>query len=141
MLKIDLDQNILGKEERLDGALLHAVEEEINRQVPDAPKGVIAAAFVTDDRMQELNKMYRGKDKVTDVLSFSYVDDEYAETLGDVVISPEQARRQAEEGLRHELVTLLVHGILHAFGYDHETEEDASVMFPLQDKIIDTIEI
>lgn len=139
MMKIDFNQEMIPKSERLDQALLDAIAHEVNTKIEHLPDGVVAAELINDERMRELNKKYRNKDKTTDVLSFSYVDDENAETLGDVVISPEQARRQAEDGFKNELVTLLVHGILHVFGYDHIKPEDARVMFPIQDAIIDSV--
>lgn len=75
--------------------------------------------------IQKLNREYRGKDKATDVLSFSQLEGEGgedSECLGDLVISLEQAKLQAKEynmPLRHELLRLTIHGILHLFGYDH----------------------
>src|SRR5258708_39799260 len=80
--------------------------------------------------MRELNKRFRRKNRTTDVLTFP-ADESYAEPkskgrpLGDIVISVDQARRQAAEE-RHSLATevryLIVHGILHSLGFDHETD-------------------
>lgn len=91
----------------------------------------ISIAFIDDDSMTELNKKFRGKKKTTDVLTFP-ADDSYNEPsakgrpLGDIVISVDQARRQAA-GEKHSLATevryLVVHGVLHALGYDHETDK------------------
>ena len=82
----------------------------------------LTIAFVEDREMTALNRRYRGKRKTTDVLTFPG-DHPY---LGDIVISIEQARRQAAEQ-RHSLATeiryLILHGVLHAFGYDHETDQ------------------
>jgi len=91
----------------------------------------VSVAFVDDDAMRELNKRFRRKDKTTDVLTFP-ADDSYGEPaqdgrpLGDIVICVDQARRQAAEekhSLAIEVRYLLLHGILHAFGYDHETDD------------------
>lgn len=85
-------------------------------------------AFVSDRRMSELNKFFRGKDSTTDVLSFPNEPDEFNKddkNLGDIVISAEQAQRQAEENgltLKNEIKQLIVHGLLHLCGYDHETD-------------------
>jgi len=83
----------------------------------------LAIAFVDDAAMRKLNRQFRRKDKTTDVLTFP--GDEPAH-LGDIVISLEQARRQAADE-KHSLATevryLILHGILHALGYDHETDE------------------
>jgi rRNA maturation RNase YbeY len=93
--------------------------------------------LLTDDTgIHELNRQYRDKDRPTDVLSFPQDEDavnEKGETLlGDVVISVETADRQAADhhlSLEEELILLLIHGILHLMGYDHETSrQDARTM-------------
>lgn len=87
------------------------------------------SVVIVDDRgMRRLNRSYRGRDKTTDVLSFSQLEGVAIEAvgddlLGDVVISLPLARRQAKAGgwsLEEELLRLLVHGLLHVLGYDHE---------------------
>lgn len=91
----------------------------------------LSIAFVSDRKIKELNKIFRDKNKVTDVLSFPYEPDQYdyLETenfLGDIVISLEQASRQALENnltVELEIKQLILHGILHLCGYDHETDE------------------
>jgi probable rRNA maturation factor len=86
-------------------------------------------AFISDRRMKELNKFFRGKDTTTDVLSFPHEPDEFDSdktNLGDIVISAEQAQRQAKENgltLIDEIKQLILHGILHLCGYDHETDD------------------
>ncbi len=78
--------------------------------------------LVSDRKIKELNRAYRGKDDITDVLSFQADQEDY---LGDVIISVETARRQAEElghSLEKELKVLMIHGFLHLLGYDHETD-------------------
>jgi probable rRNA maturation factor len=78
---------------------------------------------VTDREIRDLNRQYRGKDKPTDVLSFPLADALCPHLLGDVIISIETATRQAQRrghALLEELQTLLIHGILHLLGYDHE---------------------
>ena len=104
--------------------------------VADAAGKSLTIAFVSDRKMRELNKLYRGKNTTTDVLSFASEPDEYAAEieasnfendvyLGDIVISLEQAARQAaENGLDFdtEIKQLILHGILHLCGYDHETD-------------------
>lgn len=102
-----------------------------------------AIAFVSDRKMRELNRDFRGKDSTTDVLSFPFEPDEFditaesgrqppergtpnADFLGDIVISLEQASRQAAENgltLEGEVKQLILHGILHLCGYDHETDD------------------
>ena len=84
--------------------------------------------FVGDQRMRSLNRQYRGKDRTTDVLAFAMREAPHSSSslLGDVVIAVPTAVRQAKEGQRsldEELTVLLVHGILHLCGYDHERSE------------------
>ncbi|HEY2324374.1 MAG TPA: rRNA maturation RNase YbeY [Thermoanaerobaculia bacterium] len=82
----------------------------------------LSIAFVDDESMRELNRKFRRKNKTTDVLTFPGD----APLLGEIVISVEQARRQAADE-KHSLATevryLILHGILHAMGYDHETDK------------------
>lgn len=93
----------------------------------------VSVLFVNDTKMRELNRQYRGKDKTTDVLSFPQIEQfkrfkqfkqfERLTSLGDIVINLHQAKRQAKEhGLSFydELSWLLIHGLLHLLGYDHE---------------------
>jgi probable rRNA maturation factor len=90
----------------------------------------VSIAIVDDDAMRNLNRQFRKKNKTTDVLTFP-ADDSDADPnapgrpLGDIVISIDQARRQATEQ-KHSLPTevryLILHGTLHALGYDHETD-------------------
>ena len=136
MLQLDVNQNFLTQEQRLDEALFARIAAEVSSEL--SIDGVIALRFVPDEEMQRLNRMYRGKDSVTDVLSFSYMHDP-GELLGDLALSYEQAKRQAEGDVLHELVMLTVHGVLHVLGYDHEEPADAKEMFPLQDRLVDTI--
>ena len=103
-------------------------------EVPEASE--LSIALVATEEMANLNERYRGKSGPTDVLSFPCDDpcpvagDEPI-ALGDVVIAPEVAIAQAEEnGMtpEAELNLLLVHGVLHLLGYDHESDEDAAAM-------------
>jgi probable rRNA maturation factor len=97
--------------------------------VPAGEAGV-TVAFVSDRVMGELNRRWRGKRGTTDVLSFPAGQDEFEKaegaTLGDVVISVERAARQAaEHGLsfEREVEQLILHGMLHLCGYDHERDK------------------
>ena len=86
----------------------------------------VSISFTDDRHIHELNLQYRGKDKATDVLSFSLTegDDEYyGPSLGDVVISLDTAKMQAKRygvSLSCEVLRLLIHGLLHLTGFDHE---------------------
>lgn len=99
---------------------------------------------VDKDTIQKLNREYRNKDSVTDVISFALEDDNtFIKTdlrvLGDIYICLDRAKEQASEyghSLLRELSFLSVHGLLHLLGYDHQTKEDESVMFGLQEMIL-----
>ena len=80
--------------------------------------------------MRALNRQYRNKDKPTDVLSFPLADELCPNLLGDVVISIDTAQRQAQRrkhALQEEILTLLIHGILHLVGYDHEVSRSEAI--------------
>jgi probable rRNA maturation factor len=90
----------------------------------------VSIAIVDDEAMRNLNRKFRKKNKTTDVLTFPADDSDadphaHGRPLGDIVISIDQARRQATDQ-KHSLATevryLILHGILHALGYDHETD-------------------
>jgi len=90
----------------------------------------LSLAFVTDQTSHELNRQYRHEDRPTDVLSFPLADERCPALLGDVVISVDTARRQARQRKRafvDELRALLIHGILHLLGYDHEVSDNEAV--------------
>ena len=102
------------------------------RALKVAPAGDagVTIAFVSDRRMRELNRRWRDKRGTTDVLSFPAAQDEFEKLegfqLGDIVISVEQTARQAaEHGLSFEgeVAQLILHGVLHLCGYDHETDK------------------
>jgi probable rRNA maturation factor len=81
-------------------------------------------AFVSDKTMRKLNRQFRGVDKATDVLSFP-AEDEAESHLGDIAISVDTAAKQAKEnGLTfdEEVAQLILHGLLHLSGYDHEID-------------------
>jgi probable rRNA maturation factor len=88
------------------------------------PDATATVAFVSDTRIRQLNRQFRGVDKATDVLSFPE-DNDSQDNLGDIAISVDTAQRQAKEaGLTfdNEVAQLMLHGFLHLAGYDHETD-------------------
>jgi len=103
----------------------------------------ISVTFTDNENIRELNKEYRDIDRETDVLSFPMDDDGDDAVLGDVVISLEKAKSQAEEyghSIEREISFLCVHSCLHLLGYDHETsEEDEKEMFAKQEEILNII--
>jgi probable rRNA maturation factor len=103
--------------------------EKAWRVIPSDADGV-TVAFVSDRAMRELNRLWRHKQGTTDVLSFPIEQDEFEKgedsSLGDVVISVEQAARQAKDNgltLEQEIAQLILHGLLHLCGYDHATDD------------------
>lgn len=100
-----------------------------------------------DEEIRRLNREYRGLDRSTDVLSFPMLEFSMPKvyvSLGNIVISAETARRQAEEyghSLRRELCFLSAHAALHLLGYDHETEPEREEMEQKQREILDSLGI
>ncbi len=113
----------------------------------------VSIALVDDIYIQKLNHQYRNINAPTDVLSFAMretVEGENSlnvyeeELLGDVVISLERAKSQALEyghSFQREVGFLVVHGILHLLGYDHESEEEKVVMRQKEEEILKTIDL
>ncbi len=119
---------------RVDPANLKARAQEVLRAVGHA-KSELSLSLVDDAEMARINLAYRGIDGPTDVLSFSLLKGEATEhrgrLLGDVVIGIETAARQAHarhRGLDQEVASLLIHGVLHLLGHDHEDPEEAKAM-------------
>jgi len=95
--------------------------ESLVRKILKSEKvfGKIDISFVNEAEIRKLNKKFRKKDKPTDVLSFAYNEEG---VLGDVIISPKIARRNAKlfgTAPKAELKRLVIHGTLHVLGYDH----------------------
>ena len=125
---------------KLDWHRFQEFAESAVRRIHEAENKNVTVAFVSDRKMRALNKVFRGKDKTTDVLSFPFEAEEFeilseppaaaggfsSNFLGDIVISLEQAQKQATENdlmLETEIKQLILHGILHLCGYDHETDD------------------
>ncbi|HLR19734.1 MAG TPA: rRNA maturation RNase YbeY [Staphylococcus sp.] len=106
----------------------------------------LSVTFVDKTEIQEINKMYRDKDKVTDVISFALEEDEPEITgldmprvLGDIIICTDVAQEQSESyghSFERELGFLALHGFLHLLGYDHMDEQEEKEMFGRQDQIL-----
>ena len=101
--------------------------------------------FVDEDTIKEINREYRGKDSVTDVISFAFEDSgkvvyNNVRLLGEIYICIPRMMSQAKEyghSEKRELSFLAVHGLLHLLGYDHMTKEDEKIMFSKQELILD----
>lgn len=126
---------------QIDKLLTFAKEQEqIDRDAE------LSVTFVDKTEIQEINKMYRDKDKVTDVISFALEEDEpeiigldMPRVLGDIIICTDVAQEQAASyghSFERELGFLALHGFLHLLGYDHIDEQDEKEMFGRQDQIL-----
>jgi probable rRNA maturation factor len=100
----------------------------------------MSLAFIGDRTMRRLNRDYRGIDRTTDVLSFSYLDDPHAgDVLGEIFVSAAVAARQAEEAgcpFPQEVARLAVHGALHVLGYEHDTPSERRRMLDRQNRYV-----
>jgi probable rRNA maturation factor len=132
------DNELYNDYEYLYDVLDHTLK---NQKVDNA---IFSVIFVEDEEIHTMNRDYRGVDRVTDVISFAFEDNNdlvYNEIrmLGDIYICIPQMKRQAESyshSEKRELSFLAVHGLLHLLGYDHMNEEDEKVMFALQELIL-----
>ena len=139
-------------EKVIDKVLTKCFEEEKLQN----SKLYITVTLTTKENIKEINKEYRNIDRATDVLSFPMFekdeleekiknrDFEHVDVLGDLVISIEKVKEQAEEyghSFERELSYMLVHGFYHLMGYDHIEEEDRKKMRPKEEKILNDLKI
>jgi probable rRNA maturation factor len=96
--------------------------------------GELSLSFVTSEEMEDLHTRYLGETGPTDVLSFPLDEDGL---LGDVVVCPAEASRNNSD-LESELRLLVVHGVLHLLGYDHQDEDERAEMWSKQDVYIES---
>ena len=142
MNKIELFNQTEEKINELD-TVLKVLDSAMKKENLD--KCVFNLIIVDNSYIHELNKNYRGIDRETDVITFALEDEDSLvlptdeRVLGDIYISIDKARSQAEEyghSLLRELSFLAVHGFYHLLGYDHMTEEDEKVMFSKQEEVL-----
>jgi probable rRNA maturation factor len=134
--RVLVKKRVRGVESKLLNKIAHRALEVLGLN-----KAELSIVLVSDAQIRRLNKLYRNKDKPTDVLSFPIgekVEDWLI--LGDIVISVDTARRQAKElghSLEEELKRLLVHGLVHLLGYDHELGgEEEKKFFELEEFVL-----
>lgn len=102
----------------------------------------LSVVYVDPEDMRDLNKRYRGIDRVTDVLSFAYDDEEGDLREGEIIICPTQAQQQRHrfKTTQHqEFARLFIHGLLHIYGYDHVTASQRRAMRSLEACLIKTL--
>lgn len=152
LLDINWEEQTIPESERdrLQKFLERGIAEAI-RVAEGSEEAEVSLTLVDDPRIYELNREYRGVDRPTDVLSFALQEESEDEPeimdfeddiLGDIIISVERARVQAEEyghSFERELVYLAVHGTLHLLGYNHEVEEDKVEMRRQEETVMNQI--
>ena len=116
---------------KVDVDRLRRVGQAVLSAIGDG-RSELSIALVDDPQIRELNSRWRNRNRSTDVLSFSQIEGDFADhrsgLLGDVVISVETAAAQAasrHRGLDEIITRLLIHGVLHLIGHDHEKDEEA----------------
>lgn len=127
--------------------LKEVVKETLEHE--NATDAILSIIFVDEKEIQQINREYRNKDCITDVISFALEDNasflpEEVRVLGDIYICIPRMKEQANaygHSEKRELSFLTVHGLLHLLGYDHEQKEEEEVMFKLQDEILDKLNI
>ncbi|EHR36615.1 rRNA maturation RNase YbeY [Facklamia languida] len=149
-LEIIDDHHYLTSDQML---LIEEVLQLAGQKLKRSDQDELDVTLVDNPTIQTLNRDYRGKDQVTDVLSFALLEGEepvdwsnlsdtvdYPTHLGDIIIAYQRAVDQAEEyghSIDRELAFLAVHGFLHLNGYDHQTQEEELEMFRLQEEVLE----
>ncbi|WP_321393308.1 rRNA maturation RNase YbeY [Emcibacter sp.] len=165
-IQLDINLEETGWDEELPGAG-DLVQRCLQKVVAGTAEGKVLAEFphlelsilLTGDKsIQVLNREYRGKDKATNVLSFPALSDEeiedyfhrgailpdYPVSLGDIILALETVKSEAissGKSLENHFCHLVVHGILHLLGYDHQNDADAEEMEGLEKAILGTLGI
>jgi probable rRNA maturation factor len=126
--------------------LFDSILLEVDRVVGKIKGREVSVLFVGDSKIKEINREYRSKDKVTDVITFAFDDTPGFESaaIGDIVISFDTAKRQALEyghSLKREMAFLYCHGLLHLLGYDHNTKLEEEKMFGIQEQVLNNLNI
>lgn len=141
MITCELNQTRLKGGQRLPKKRLQEVLAACTQVLHVKKEVPLSIGFISKKQIRALNKAWRQKDCVTDVLSFE-LNEEFLK--GEVLLNYEQAKRQAlalKHSTRDEVCFLIVHGVLHLFGHDHEKKQDAQRMFVLQTEILRSLGI
>ena len=133
-----VDNDLYKDYDYLEDLLEYTLEHE------NVENAIFSVIFVDDEEIHRINKEYRHVDRVTDVISFAFEDNEEKiynniRILGDIYICIPQMKRQATSyghSEKRELSFLCVHGLLHLLGYDHMNESNEKIMFGLQELIL-----
>jgi len=148
---LDLEEN-----KEYENIVKKVVKQCFKEEKLENSKLYISITLTTPEHIHEINKQYRDVDRETDVLSFPMFekkeledkiknqDFEYEDILGDIVISIEKVKEQADEyghSFEREFSYMIVHGFYHLMGYDHIEEQDKVIMRPKEEKILDILGI
>jgi len=148
---LDLEQN-----NEYENIVKKVIEQCFEEENLEDSKLYISITLTTPEHIQEINKQYRNVDKETDVLSFPMFEKEeleckiknkefeHEDVLGDIVISIDKVKRQAEDyghSFERELSYMIVHGFYHLMGYDHIEEEDKIKMRPKEENVLEKLGI
>lgn len=148
---LDLEEN-----KEYENIVKKVVEQCFKEEKLENSKLYISITLTTPENIHKINKQYRNVDKETDVLSFPMFekkeldskiknqDFEYEDVLGDIVISIEKVKGQAEEyghSFEREFSYMIVHGFYHLMGYDHIEEEDKVIMRPKEENVLNKLGI
>lgn len=140
----------------LDNNLFKKISTYISEKFDKDKNTELNIVFVEKNEIKVLNKKYRNKNTATDVLSFSYNKNNEAFTkehglsiIGEIIISPEVASENIKENknkikdfwnINHEIVLLIIHGLLHVYDYDHEIKEEKMKMDRIQSSLLNDVE-
>ena len=148
---LDIDKN-----NEYENIIERVVKKCFETEKLENSKLYISITLTTPETIRKINKQYRNIDKETDVLSFPMFekeeldekiktnDFEHEDVLGDIVISLERVKGQAQEyghSFERELAYMIVHGFYHLMGYDHIKEEDKVKMRPKEEKVLNDLRI
>lgn len=128
-------------EEKITKFTDYIVKDEYGKEYAEN-EYYLSLTITTNDGIQEINNIYRGKDMPTDVISFAYNETENVgplNILGDIIISIDRVKEQAEDyghSVEREFYYVLCHGMLHLLGYDHIDEEDKKIMRKREEEIL-----
>ncbi|MBA4383883.1 MAG: rRNA maturation RNase YbeY [Anaerolinea sp.] len=133
--------------EKISTQLLEETAKKIFSHMEIEPQTDLSILIETDSILKKYNRLYRGFDQPTDVLSFESNEinpETGASCLGDIAISFPTAERQAAEAghpVENEIILLLVHAVLHLTGYDHNTKEEKQQMWAEQQSVLEYLGI
>ncbi len=128
----------------------HLIEKAFKNTLKITKKRIrknLSVVIVNNKEIKKINKLYRQKERATDVLTFSFLGRDkhfqvMEDVIGEIFISAEMAKKQAQEAsssFKKEIILLFVHGFLHILGYNHKTRKEAFKMRKLEEKILSEV--